>query len=61
MEIIERIKTNKLISNPTEIQKLCLRKLQSNPLPNLKSELWTLSNKSKFLNYLDFALNDRIT
>ncbi len=61
MEIIEKIKTNKLFSNPTEIQKLCLKKLQSNPLPNLKSELWRLSNKSKFSNFLDFSLNGSST
>ncbi len=29
MEIIERIKTNKSIDNQTEIQKICLDKLQS--------------------------------
>ena len=46
MEIIEQIKTNKLIDNPTEIQKICLHKLQSNPLPNPKSEIWRLSNLS---------------
>ena len=57
MQIIEKIKTNKLLSNPTEIQKICLEKLQSNPLPNPKSELWRLSNKSKFLKFLDFTLN----
>ncbi len=57
MHIIERIKANKLLSNPTEIQKLCLEKLQSNPLPNLKSEFWRLSNKLKFSNFLDFSLN----
>jgi len=47
MKIIEQIKTNKLVENQTEIQKICLRKLQSSPLPNPKSELWRLSNKSK--------------
>ena len=51
MEIIEKIKTNKLIDNQTEIQKICLNKLQSSPLPNAKSELWRLSNKSKFQNF----------
>ena len=61
MQIIEKIKTNKLLSNPTEIQKICLEKLQSNPLPNLKSELWRLSNKSKFLKFLDFSLNGSST
>ena len=36
MEIIEQIKTNKLTEHQTEIQKICLRKLQSAPLPILK-------------------------
>ena len=57
MQIIEKIKKNKLLRNPTEIQKIGLEKLQANPLPNLKSELWRLSNKSKFSNFLDFSLN----
>ena len=48
MEIIEKIKTNKLIVNQTEIQRFCIEKLQSSPLPNPKSELWRLTNKSKF-------------
>jgi len=47
MEIIEKIKTNKSDDNLTEIQKVCLHKLKSCPLPNPKSELWRLSNKSK--------------
>ena len=59
MEIIEKIKTNKLIDNQTEIQKICLHKLQSNPLPNPKSELWRLSNKSKFSNFLNFSVNEK--
>ena len=59
MEIIEKIKTNKSIYNQTEIQKICLRKLQSIPLPNPKSELWRLSNKSKFSNFLDYSLNQK--
>jgi len=61
MQIIEKIKTNQLIDNPTEIQKICLRKLQLNPLPNIKSELWRLSNKSKFSNFLKFTLNQKNT
>ena len=36
MEIIEKIKTNISIDNQTEIQKICLNKLQSSPLPNPK-------------------------
>ena len=59
MKIIEQIKTNKLINNPTEIQKICLDKLQSNPLPNPKSEIWRLSNKSKLSNFLDYSFNDK--
>ena len=60
MEIIEKIKTNKVIDNQTEIQKICLHKLQSNPLPNPKSELWRLSNKSKFSNFLDYSVNEKM-
>ena len=59
MEIIEKIKTNKSIDNQTEIQKICLDKLQSSPLPNPKSEQWRLSDKSKFLNFLDYSLNEK--
>ena len=59
MEIIEKIKTNKSIDNQTEIQKICLDKLQSSPLPNTKSELWRLSNKSKFSNFLDYSVNEK--
>jgi len=59
MKIIEKIKTNKLIANQTEIQKICIRKLKSNPLPNPKSELWRLSNKSKFSNFLDYSINEK--
>ena len=58
MEIIEKIKTNKSIDNQTEIQKICLHKLQSSPLPNPKDELWRLSNKSKFSNFLDYPINE---
>ena len=60
MEIIEKIKTNKSIDNQTEIQKICLDKLQSSPLPNPKSEQWRLSNKSKFSNFLDYSVNEKI-
>ena len=58
MEIIEKIKTNKIDDNLTEIQKICLHKLQSSPLPNPKSELWRLSNKSKLSNFLDNSFNE---
>jgi len=59
MEIIEKIKTNKLDVNLTEIQKNYLHKLQSNPLPDPKSELWRLSYKSKLSNFLDYSVNEK--
>ena len=59
MEIIEKIKTNISIDNQTEIQKICLNKLQSSPLPNPKSEQWRLSNKSKLSTLLDYSVNEK--
>ena len=59
MEIIEKIKTNKSDDNLTEIQKICLHKLKSSPLPNPKSELWRLSNKSKLSTFLDLSVNEK--
>ena len=59
MKIIEKIKTNISIDNQTEIQKICLDKLQSSPLPNPESEQWRLSNKSKFSDFLDYSLNEK--
>ena len=59
MEIIEQIKTNISIDNQTEIQKICLNKLQSSPLPNPKSEQWRLSNKSKLSTLLDYSVNEK--
>ncbi len=59
MQIIEGIKKNKIIRNPSEIQKICLDKLKLNPLPNVKSELWRLSNKSKFSNFLNYSNNNK--
>ena len=59
MEIIEKIKTNKSDVNLTEIQKICLHKLQSSPLPNPKNELWRLSNKSKLSTFLDYSVNEK--
>ena len=47
MQIIEEIKKNELISNPSEIQKICLDKLKLNPLPNIKSEYRHESNVSE--------------
>ena len=59
MQIIEGIKNNRFFSNPSEIQKICLDKLKANPLPNNKSELWRLSNKSKFLSFLDYSFDNK--
>ena len=59
MKINEKIKTNISIDNQTEIQKICLHKLQSSPLPNPKSELWRLSNKSKFSTFLNYSVNEK--
>jgi len=59
MKIIEKIKNNKLIDNPTEIQKICLHKLKSSPLPDPKSELWRLSNKSKFSNFFEYSVKQK--
>ena len=59
MDIIEKIKTSKSNDNLTEIQKICLHKLQSSPLPNPRSELWRLSNKSKLSNFLNYSANEK--
>ena len=61
MRIIEGIKNNELVSNPSEIQKICLDKLKLNPLPNIKSEIWRLSNKSKFSSFLDYSHKNKET
>ena len=55
MQIIEKISKRELISNPSEIQKICLDKLKLNPLPNIKNELWRLSNKYKFSSTLNYS------
>ena len=60
MQILEQIKNINHFSKEetTEIQKLCLQKLQLNPLPNTNSELWRLSNKSKFNKSLNYSFNN---
>ena len=55
MHIIEEIKKNALVTRPSEIQKICLDKLKPNPLPNVKSELWRLSNKEKLSSFLNYS------
>ena len=59
MKINEKIKNNTSNDNQTDIQKFCIEKLQSNPLPNPKSELWRLSNKSKLSDFLDYSVNEK--
>ena len=61
MQIIEKIKNNNLHNNPSVIQKICLEKLKSNPLPDNKSEQWRLSKKSKLSSFLNFSLNHKNT
>ena len=59
MQIIEEIKNDILVNHPSEIQKLCIDKLKSKPLPNVKSELWRLSNKTKFSSFLNYSFNNK--
>ena len=59
MQIIEEIgknRINKSVSGST-LQKICLDKLQINPLPNHKSEIWRMANKSKLARFLDYKLS----
>tara|TARA_Y100001933_G_scaffold118629_1_gene118737 strand:- start:635 stop:1858 length:1224 start_codon:yes stop_codon:yes gene_type:complete len=61
MQIIEKIKkTNSFSENyHSEINKICINKLKSNPLPNKKSERWRLTNKSKFTRFLNYSFSDK--
>ena len=60
MNIIEKItKSNKYISdNKSNLQKISLEKLRLNPIPNIKSEIWRLTNKSKFSRFLDYEFSN---
>ena len=59
MQIIEEISKNRINKSTTGsmLQKICLDKLQINPLPNHKSEIWRMANKSKLARFLDYKLN----
>ena len=59
MQIIEEISKNRINKSASEskLQKICLDKLQTNPLPNHKSEIWRMANKSKLARFLDYKLN----
>ena len=60
MNIIETItKSDKNISdNTSNIQRISLDKLRTNPIPNNKNEIWRLTNKSKFNRFLDFKFTN---
>ncbi len=60
MHIIERItKRDANVSiDQSQLQEICFEKLKVNPLPNKKSELWRLANKSKFSRFLDYKFSD---
>ena len=60
MKIIERItKSDKNTShNKSNLQKISLDKLRTNPIPNSKNEIWRQTNKSKFSRFLDFEFNN---
>ena len=60
MNIIDQI-----IQNPegtviakSKIQKICLDKLKESPVPNKKSEIWRLTNKTKFERFLNYQLSN---
>ena len=60
MNIIETItKSDKNISdNTSNIQRISLDKLRTNPIPNNKNEIWRLTNKSKLNRFLDFKFTN---
>ena len=60
MNIIESItKSDKNISDcKSNLQKISLDKLRTNPIPNSKNEIWRQTNKSKFSRFLDFKLSN---
>ena len=58
MQIIEETINNNRLKGCSELQKTCLDKLQKNPLPNNKSELWRIANKSKLAKFLNYKLSD---
>ena len=59
MQIIEELskKRKNHLDNQSMLQKFCLDKLQINPLPNNKSEIWRMTNKSKLARFLDYKLS----
>jgi len=59
MQIIEEISKDrtKKSADQSMLQKICLDKLLINPLPNNKSEIWRMTNKSKLTRFLDYKLS----
>ncbi len=60
MQIIEDIRKNQRnkLASQSMLQKICSDKLKINPLPNSKSEIWRMTNKSKLARFLDYKLSD---
>ena len=60
MQIIEEISKNKKNKSASQslLQKICRDKLQINPLPNNKNEIWRMANKSKLARFLDYKFNN---
>ena len=61
MHIIERItKSDESISaNQSKLQKISWEKLRSQPTPNKRSEMWRLTNKSKFSRFLNYQFSNK--
>ena len=59
MQIFEELskKRKNHSDNQSMLQKFCQDKLQINPLPNNKSEIWRMTNKSKLTRFLDYKLS----
>ena len=60
MNIIDSItKSDKNISDKkSNLQKISLDKLKTNPIPSSKNELWRQTNKSKFARFLNFKFSN---
>jgi len=60
MNIIEKITKSKenISDKKSNLQKISLEKLRSNPIPNSKNEIWRQTNKSKFSRFLNFQFSN---
>ena len=59
MEIIEKIRKSDQMNDQSQIQKICIKKLQINPLPDKQNEIWRLSNKTKFQRFLNYKFDNK--